>query len=154
LKNTGAVITPIYCRGAYGVIVANNTFIDVNSSGSGTLSCVIMNDADVPGNLDNSVLFINNYIKLANDITYFTRGNNITSRNNSLFLNEHTLINAVGGNDDLTDIDISSSGVPSNRIGAGEFTDYNIGLASNYSIPDAITYKTQDAEWQRGAVLV
>ena len=52
---------------------------------------------------------------------------------------------------------ISESGVPALRIEHAEIIeaeDNNIGLASNYSIPDAVTYQNQGVTWQNGAVIL
>jgi hypothetical protein len=55
----------------------------------------------------------------------------------------------------LTAVVIGATGVPASRIDDGvAIAGATVGLASDYSIPDAITYKNQDANWQRGAVVL
>jgi hypothetical protein len=146
--HTTSSLQAIFVRGAFGVIASNNTIVGISSTS--VVSC----DADGT-TYDNSLLLENNVISLAGNSTYYYNGANITPTNNSVNKNGHTLTQAIHANDDETAVAISASGVPASRLDDGvDIVGDTIGLASDYSIPDAVTYKTQDAEWQRGAVVL
>lgn len=144
IRCTGNLSYAILVKMALSVRIGNNTvinFIDGN---------VFAEDTGTEG----SALFINNMVTLAANATALSVGDSATSRNNSI--NKMGFTCTVGDDDDETAVTLDANGVPSAAINAGEEVtgDNNIGLASDYSIPDAITYKTQGAEWQRGAVLI
>lgn len=150
LNFTGTSVQAIHGRGVFGLIVANNTILGYRGTNN------IFHIDDDGGGLDNSMLCENNIISLGANTTNYYAGTNMTVTNNSINKNGFTLTQAIHANDNEITTSINADGVPASRINGGVTIsgDNNIGLASGYSIPDAITYKTQDAEWQRGAVLV
>lgn len=128
---------------------ANNTVLGFRG---GT---AIFHVDDNSGGLDNSMLCENNLVSLGGNTTNYYAGTNMTVINNSINKNGFTLTQAVHANDDLTAVVIGATGVPASRIDDGvAIAGATVGLASDYSIPDAITYKNQDANWQRGAVVL
>jgi len=143
----------IYIRGAYGVIASNNTIIGV---GNTTSANPVFGCNDDASGLDNSLLVINNVIQLSANTDYYTYGTNITKRNNSINKNGFTLTQAIDANDEEITVAIDDYGVPAQRINFGEVVsgDNNVGLASNYYLNKVLAYKTQDSNWQRGAVLL
>lgn len=146
---TGETRQAVYGRGVYGLIVANNTVLGFRG---GT---AIFHVDDNSGGLDNSMLCENNLVSLGGNTTNYYAGTNMTVINNSINKNGFTLTQAVHANDDLTAVVIGATGVPASRIDDGvAIAGATVGLASDYSIPDAITYKNQDANWQRGAVVL
>jgi predicted secreted protein len=153
-KYTGGQCLNAICnRGSHGVIASNNTIIGFKGTAA---SDVFKCDADSSGDKDNSLLCINNLVTLGSNIRYLKNGDNITMRNNSFNLMGYTISDTIGENDSATTVTLSATGVPSVAVTGGEEVagDNNIGLAGDYVIPSAITYETQGASWQRGAVLV
>jgi len=148
LRFTGNCSYAILCKGAYGVISGNNTVIDFKND---TVFAVTTESG-----FDSSMLVINNLVKLGASTNYLSTGTGITSRNNVINKMGFTLSNAIGANDFESIVAIDSNGVPASKIeNAEEVTgDNNIGLASNYVIPSAITYQNQGATWQNGAVIL
>lgn len=132
-----------------GLFVVNNTVLGFRG---GT---AIFQVDDNSGGLDNSMLCENNLVSLGGNTTNYYAGTNMTVINNSINKNGFTLTQAVHANDDLTAVVIGATGVPASRIDDGvAIAGATVGLASDYSIPDAITYENQDANWQRGAVVL
>ena len=151
LNFTGTSKQAIYGRGVYGIIVANNTILGYR----GTSNSIFHVDGD-GGGLDNSMICENNVISLGGNSSGYYAGTNMTVTNNSINKNGFTLTQAIHANDDETAVVIGATGVPASAIADGVAIagDNNIGLAADYVIPSAITYATQGANWQRGAVLV
>lgn len=145
LRFTAPVFYAIYDRGANGLKVANNTFIDFRGTD------LFRSDSDFAGSLANSMLVINNLITLAGNVGNISQGANTTSRNNYINRNGYTC--NVGANDYTTTTVLPSTGVPPSRQNGGEITNTPIGLATTYSIPTNVIYQSQDATWQVGAII-
>lgn len=150
-RSGGALRHSISNRGTDGLIIGNNTIIGF------TGTSIFKTDADISGTLDNSSLLLNNLISLSGNTTY-AQGANTTSRNNSVNKGGNTCV--LGANDFESSVVIDVNGVPASKIENAEvITDdaltNNVGLASNYVIPTAITYQNQDSvTWQNGAVIL
>jgi hypothetical protein len=140
-----AIVCVYFRTTGTGIIVSNNVVIGANAS-----TAVFAVDVDA------TMLMINNLIKLGANATILS-GAGMTSRNNSINENGFTAT-TPGGSNTITTTAITSGGVPASKIGSGESvagTENDTGLASNYVIPTAITYRDQDGiDWQRGAVIL
>lgn len=151
IKHNPSVVSleSIYVRGAYGVIVSNNTVIDFGGTGSRVFNC------DDDGNLfDNSMICVNNLIKLGANTSKYLNGNNITSRNNTINRNGFLLDQAIGASDFETNVGISTAGIPDAKIEYAELIGDGIGLSQSCVIPKLIVHQNQGVTWQNGAVLI
>ena len=145
LRFTAPVFYAIYDRGANGLKVANNTFIDYR--GTDIFRC----DSDFAGSLANSMLVINSLITLAGNTNNVGFGANTTARNN--YVNKNGYACNLGASNYTSTVTLPSNGVPASRQNGGETTNTPIGLATTYSIPTNVVYKAQDATWQLGAII-
>jgi len=145
---TGSSSNVIWVRGAYGVTFANN--VAVNFVGIRIFNC----DDNALGQ-DNSLLTFNNLITLSGTVTYVTPTVQVTTRNDAINRNGNTITNGIPVTDfDITTV-IDSNGVPVSKVEHAEVVSgFETGLAANYLIPSAITYQTQAATWQNGAVIL
>jgi len=154
IRHSIALTKSIYGRGVYGIIVANNTIMGVNTPTQSVFDI----DDDLAA-LDNSGLFINNIIVLgANTLKYYD-GANLTTRNNTINKNGFTLSQAIYVDDFEIATAIDSDGVPASKIEHAEVVpddelENDIGLASDYVIPNSVTYENQGILWQNGAVIL
>jgi len=144
IKHSGPCLVSLHPKEVSGCNVVNNTIIGFSGIGN----AIQFATAGTAGYAKNNVISLggdtSNYILLAS-----------ASIANSVNKNGFTLTQAIGVDDDETTVLIDANCVPASRLDDGvTIADATIGLANDYSIPDAITYKEQDANWQRGAVVL
>ncbi len=130
----------------FGLIFANNTYLNVK------VGQVLFESDDLAGS-NGSLLLINNVISLAANIPNMIAGPGMTSRNNLIKTNGFTY-GTKGAGDAETTVTISSNAIPASRLDNGETTELADGLDVAYAIPTNVVYKTQDATWQKGAVVL
>lgn len=149
LRNTGVCVNHI-AASVRGLIVANNTFLGCNNS-----SYLVVSGDNNGAGWVNSILLINNVFDVIGNIPTMLSAN-IVARNNAINRNGYTITGGIDVNDAEITTVIDSRGVPVLRVNGGESItgDDNIGLASDYVIPNAITYTTQDGTWQKGAIIL
>jgi len=102
-------------------------------------------------------LLINNLIELGSSPDSCYSGLENTVRNNAYNLNGNSMV--ISESDFGVTTAIDSNGIPVSKIEHAEVitddeTTNNIGLATAYVIPTAITYQNQGATWQNGAVIL
>ncbi len=146
-RNTGRNKKGIYVRGAYGVTIANNTFLNFKCEG------YLFESDDNAQGMDNSLLAINNVINQGGTVLGgISTGANTTSRNN--VVNKNGFLMSLPATDSSTTITIDTiTGVPAAPLNFGEVTSKTSGLDPIYSIPGAVITKEQMMPFQRGAVI-
>jgi hypothetical protein len=139
----GTLNKGIYVRGANGVVVSNNAFLNYQSSSN------LFEEDDNALSQAHSLLCINNTISLAGSAGYGT-GSALTTRKNGVAKNGFSC--TVPASDSVITATFSSSGVPSVALDFGETTTRTTLLDPSYIIPTAPVYVSQSGNWQIGPI--